>query len=100
MRQIYLSKASLVAQMVKNLPAVQETRFEPWVGKVPWRRKWQPTPVFLPGKSHGWRRLVGYSPWGGKESDTTERLDFHFYFNCLQKVYLLLVSERYIALTC
>ena len=39
-----------------------------------WRRKWQPTPVFLPGKSHGWRSLVGYSPWGHKESDTTERL--------------------------
>ena len=37
-----------------------------------WRRKWQPTPVLLPGKSHGWRSLVGYSPWGHKESDTTE----------------------------
>ena len=46
--------------------------FDPWVGKSPWRRKWQPTPVFLPGKSHGWRSLVGYSPWGCKESDTTE----------------------------
>ena len=41
-------------------------RFYPWVGKVPWRRKWQPTPVFLPGKSHGQRSLVGYSPWGRK----------------------------------
>ena len=39
-----------------------------------WRRKWQPTPVFLPGKSYGWRSLVGYSPWGRKESDMTERL--------------------------
>ena len=39
-----------------------------------WRRKWQHTPVFLPGESHGWRRLVGYSPWSLKESDTTERL--------------------------
>ena len=38
----------------------------PWVGKSPWRRKWQPTPVFLPAKSHGWRSLVVYSPWGGK----------------------------------
>ena len=45
-----------------------------WVRKIPWRRKWQPTPVFLPGESHGWRSLVGYSPWGRKESDTTERL--------------------------
>ena len=52
--------------------------FDPWVGKIPWRRKWQPTPVFLPGKSHGLRSLVGYSPWGRKESDTTERLHFHF----------------------
>ena len=52
--------------------------FDPWVGKIPWRRKWQPTPVLLPGKSHGGRSLVGYSPWGRKESDRTERLHFHF----------------------
>ena len=44
----------------------------------PWRRKWQPTPVLLPGESHGGRSLVGYSPWGRKESDMTERLHFHF----------------------
>ena len=51
----------------------------PWVGKIPWRRKWQPTPVFLPGKSHAQWSLVGYHPWGCKESDTTERLHFtHF----------------------
>ena len=50
----------------------------PWIRKIPWRRKWQPSPVFLPGKSHGWRRLVGYSPCGRKESDTTERLHFPF----------------------
>ena len=48
------------------------------VGKIPWRRKWQPTPVLLPGKSHGWRSLAGYSPWGCKESDTTEWLQFPF----------------------
>ena len=42
--------------------------------EIPWRRKWQPTPVLLPGKSHGWKSLVGYSQWGHKESDTTERL--------------------------
>ena len=46
--------------------------FEPWVGKIPWRSKWQPTPVFSPGKFHGQRSLVGYSPRGHKESDTTE----------------------------
>ena len=43
-----------------------------------WRRKWQPTTVFLLGKSHGWRSLVGYNPWGHKESDMTEQLHFHF----------------------
>ena len=55
--------ASLVAQMVKSLPAMQETQFDPWVRKIPWRREWQPTPVFLPGKSHGRSCLAGYSPW-------------------------------------
>ena len=47
-------------------------RFDPWVGKIPWRREWQPTPVFLPGESYEQRTRVGYSPWGLKESDTTE----------------------------
>ena len=49
-------------------------RFNPWVGKIPWRREWQPTPVLLPGEFHGQRRLAGYSPSGHKELDTTERL--------------------------
>ena len=48
--------------------------FDLWVGKIPWRRGWLPIPVFLTGKSHGQRSLAGYSPWGLKESDTTERL--------------------------
>ena len=52
--------------------------FDPCVGKIPWRRKWQPTPVSLPGKFHGQRSLAGYSPWGHKESDTIEWLHFHF----------------------
>ena len=52
--------------------------FNPWVGKMPWRRKWQPTPVFLPGGSHGQRSLVGCSPWGHKKLDTTKRLHFPF----------------------
>ena len=52
--------------------------FDSSVGKIPWRRKWQSTTALLPGKSHGWRRLAGYSPWGRKESNTTERLHFHF----------------------
>ena len=48
--------------------------FDPWVGKILWRRAWQPTLVFLPGEFHRQRSLVGYSPWGHKESDTTEQL--------------------------
>ena len=47
-------------------------RFDPWVGKIPWRREWQSTSVFLPGKFHGQRSLAGYSPWGHEESDMTE----------------------------
>ena len=67
----------LVAQRLKHLPGMRETLgFHPWVRKIPWRRKWQPTPVLLPGESHGGRSLVGYSPWGCKDSDTTERLHF------------------------
>ena len=60
---------------VRDPGSIRDPGFDPWVGKIPWRRKWQPTPVLLPEKSHGWRSLVGYSPWGRKESDTTER--FH-----------------------
>ena len=50
--------------------------FHPWVRKIPWRRKWQPNPVFLLGESHGQRSLVGYSPWGHKELDATYQLNF------------------------
>ena len=46
--------------------------FGPWIGRIPWRRAWQPTPVSLPGESHGQQSLVGYSPWGHKQLDTTE----------------------------
>ena len=61
--------------LVKNLPAVQETqesRVQSWVGKIPWRRKWQPTAVFLPGEAHGQRSLVDHCPWGCKQLDTTK----------------------------
>ena len=51
--------------------------FNPWVGEIPWRKKWQPTPVFLPGKSHGWRSLAGYSPKGHHKSDATESTHTH-----------------------
>ena len=63
--------------VVKNPPAMQETRFNPWVGKILGGRKWQPSPVFLSGKSHRQRSLVGYSPWGCKEYDMTEQLKQH-----------------------
>ena len=58
--------------------------FHPWVVKIPWRRKWESTPVFLPGQSHGQRSLAGYSPWGRKELDTTEQLTFSEYLPCPQ----------------
>ena len=53
-----------------------------WLFVAPWRQ-WHPTPVLLPGKSHGWRSLVGCSPWGRKELDMTERLHFHFSLSCI-----------------
>ena len=69
---------SLMAQMLKHLPTMQEAWVQSLGGKIIWRRKWQSIPVLVPGKSHGCKRVVGYSPWGLKESDTTEQLHFHF----------------------
>ena len=57
--------------MIKNPPAsAGDSGFDPWIRKMPWRRKWQPTPAFLPGKSHGQRSLAGYSPGGFAKSRT------------------------------
>ena len=70
---------------------MQETWVDPWAGEILWRRKWQPTPVPLPGKSHGRRSVVDYSSWGRKESDRTERLHFHF---CSSGHLRLLVAPR------
>ena len=70
-------EASQVALVVKNrlpMQEMQETWFSPWIGKIPKRRAWHPTPVLSPGKSHGQRRPVGHCPWGHEESDTTEHL--------------------------
>ena len=76
LRHLMWRYASLVAQTVKRLSAMQET----WVRSLGWedslRRKWQPTPVFLPGKSHGWQSPVGYCAWGRKELDMTDQLHF------------------------
>ena len=63
----------LMAHTVKTLQS-RRPRFDLWVGKIPWRREWLPTPVFLPGEFHGQRSLAGYSPWDDKELDTTEQL--------------------------
>ena len=62
----------MMAQMVKNSSAMQETLVPSWVGKIALIREWLPTPVFLPGKSHGQRSLAGYNPWGLEESDTVQ----------------------------
>ena len=61
---------------ISYMPPASAGGFNPLVMKIPWRRKWKPTPVFLSGKSHGLRSLVGCSPWGRKELDVTERLHF------------------------
>ena len=65
--------ASQVALVVKNPPAKPRRHkrqgFDPWVGKIPWRRAWQPTAIFLPGEPHGQRNVESYSPWGYKELD-------------------------------
>ena len=73
---ILISKMGLPSRLIGEESACQCRRhgFDPWVGKIPCRRKWHTSPVFLPGKFHGQRSLVGYSPWGHKTSDVTERL--------------------------
>ena len=64
--------------MVKNLPAMWDNGFDLWVRSIPWRRKWQHTPVILTGVSLGQRSLVGYIHWGHKELGTTEQLTLTF----------------------
>ena len=68
---IWVNSLSLVAQQYRIRLPVQEMQVQSWVRKIPCRNKWQPTPVLLPGKSHGQRNLVGYCSRGRKESDTT-----------------------------
>ena len=72
------SWVSLVAQMVKNPPVIGRPGFNPRVGEIPWRRAWQPAPVFWPGEAPGQRSLAGHSPCGHNELDTTERLTHLF----------------------
>ena len=77
--------------MVKHLPTMQETWVRSLGREDPLEKEWQPTPVLLPGKSHGWNSLVGYSLWGRKESDTTERLHLN---SILQTVYYRVTKEN------
>ena len=85
-----LSSASLMAQTVKRLPTMRGARvLIPGLGRFPWRRKWQPTPVFLPGESHGWRSLVGYSPWGRTVWDYLVTEQQQFLYMLTNKCYKL-----------
>ena len=69
--------------MGKNPPAVQETRVPSPVGKIPWRKKQQPSAAFLPGKSHRQRNVAGYSPWGHRKLDTIEATEYpHTLYIC------------------
>ena len=76
--------------VVKNLPG-NAGDARGWVGKIPWRRTWQPIPVFLPGKLHGQRSLAGYSPWGRKQLDMTE------YAHIFTMLYITFDKSREIA---
>ena len=81
--------------MAKNLPAMQEAqeRFNPWVRQIPWSRKWQPAPVFLPGNFHGQSSLAGYSPWHRTELDMIQQASVFFFFFFLLRVQSLLTIE-------
>ena len=74
-------RASLVAQLVKNLPASRRPRFYFWVRKIPWRKAWQPSPVFLPGESHGQRNQAGYSPWGHRVEHNNDQAQHTYQSN-------------------
>ena len=82
-----------MAQIVKNLSAMNETQVQSLVGKIPWRREWLPTPVFLSGEFHGQKSLAGYSPWGHKESDIPEQLTLSLSLKVLTFLSFSLLSE-------
>ena len=91
--------ASVVVQMVKNLPAIQET-WVPSLGReIPWRRKWPPTPISLSGEFHGQRSLVGYSPWGHRVghnwgTNTFTFHPYHYYFSKEAKVFFFKQQQQ------
>ena len=77
MPTVEYESAALLTESPCQCRRHERHRFDSWVGKIPWRRQWHPTPVLLLGESYGQRSLAGYSPWGRKESDTTEWLSTH-----------------------
>ena len=83
--------------MVKNPSANTDIgELDPWVRKIPWRRAWQATPVFLPGEFHGQRSLVGYSPWGRTELDTLKQLSMHTLPCLLERSYPLILHHLFL----
>ena len=77
---LYLSCLEIVDPLLRGWRIFLQCRrpgLEPWIRKIPWRREWQPTPIFLPGEFHGQSSLAGYSPWGRQEFDTTELMAPH-----------------------
>ena len=90
-------RASLCLRPLRICLQCRRPEFDPWVGRIPWRREWQPTSVFLPGEFHGQRGLVGYRPWGRKESATMERpalpLSVHCRHITILSSFLLLVNS-------
>ena len=77
-RVMRLCRDAVVKKLSANAGDVgQVGGFDPWVGKIPWKRKWQPAPVFWPGKFHGQRSLADYRPWGHKKLDMTEHTCIH-----------------------
>ena len=75
-----------MAQMVKNLPAMQETRVNLWIRKIPRRRKGQPFPIFLPAEFHGQKSLASYSPWGCKGLEANEGKIFSLFMNIISVI--------------
>ena len=83
--QVPMQYCSLQHQSLLLSPVTSTKQQRKTIEWERWRRQWQPTPVVLPGKSHGWRGLVGFSPWGHEESDTTKWLHFHFSLSCIEE---------------
>ena len=97
----YRCRTSLVAQMVKHLPTMRETRVQSLGQEDPLEKEMAPHSILLPGKSHGQRSLVGYSPWGHRESDTTERLHSHVHFRRCSVILAPFVEElKFLPLKC